>query len=187
MKGMRSKKISYADDDTKSLWGLLRLRSPSLLLGLFLGVLLSFMTSQFKEVLTQNIEVAFFIPFVVYMADAIGTQTQAIYARDLRSGKVHFRNYLIKESQIGFIIGAVSSAIVAGITFFWFGSLKLTLATSLAMFFSVACAPLVALCVTEIFQLEHSDPAAGAGPIATVIQDTLSVVIYGLVASYIIL
>lgn len=184
---MRSKKISYADDDTKSLLRLLKMRSPSLLAGLLLGILLSFMTSRFKEVLSANIEIAFFIPFVVYMADAIGTQTQAIYSRDLRSGKVRFHNYLVKETQIGIIVGAVSSLVVASIVFLWLGSLKLAMATSLAIFLSVSSAPLVALLVTEIFQLEHSDPAAGAGPIATVIQDTLSVVIYGLVASAIIL
>jgi magnesium transporter len=187
MKIMKRKKINYVDDDTESLFLLLRLRLPSLTLGLLLGIFLSVATSQFKDVLAKNIEVAFFIPFVVYMADAIGTQTQAIYSRDLRSGKTRFHNYLIKETFLGMIVGALSAVAVAGITFTWFHSLQLTAATSLAMFFSVASAPLVALLVTEVFQLEHSDPAAGAGPIATVIQDTLSVVIFGLVASAIIL
>ncbi len=57
---------------------------------------------------------------------------------------------------------------------------------STAMFFTVTIAPLVALLVTEVLQLEHKDPAVGSGPIATVIQDTLSVLIYGLVASAIL-
>lgn len=179
--------MKYADDDTESLFLLLRLRLPSLTLGLILGIVLSIATSQFKDVLAKDIEVAFFIPFVVYMADAIGTQTQAIYSRDLRTGKTHFHTYLIKESLLGMIVGALAALAVAVITYVWFHSIQLTAATSLAMFFSVASAPIVALLVTEVFQLEHSDPAAGAGPIATVIQDTLSVVIYAFVASLIIL
>jgi Mg/Co/Ni transporter MgtE len=36
-------------------------------------------------------------------------------------------------------------------------------------------------------QLEHSDPAVGAGPIATVVQDTVSILIFGFIASAIIL
>ena len=55
------------------------------------------------------------------------------------------------------------------------------------MFAAVLVAPLVALLVTETLQLEHSDPAVGSGPIATVIQDTLSILIFGLIASAIIL
>ena len=38
--------------------------------------------------------------------------------------------------------------------------------------------------VTQLFQEEHRDPAAGAGPIATVIQDATSIIIYGIVSSF---
>ena len=55
------------------------------------------------------------------------------------------------------------------------------------MLASIAIAPIVALLVTEFLSLEHSDPAVGSGPIATVIQDTLSILIYGIIASAIIL
>lgn len=84
------KRIAYADDDTSSLRFLLRLRMPSLFVGLILGIALSLVTSQFKEVLTRSVEVAYFIPLIVYMADAIGTQTQSVYARDLRTGRPSF-------------------------------------------------------------------------------------------------
>lgn len=181
------KKTQYADDDSTSLGRLVQLRVPSLAVGLFLGIFLSFVTSRFEEVLAENVKVAFFIPFIVYMADAVGTQTQNIYARDLKTGKASFKKYLIKESGLGIILGGGSSLLSALVTIIWFQSPQLTLAVSLATFGAVAVAPLVALLVTEILQLEHTDPAVGAGPIATVIQDTLSVFIYGLVASAVIL
>lgn len=182
-----SRRIHYADDDTTSVRGLLTMRTPSLAIGLALGILLSFATSRFEEVLTKDIKIAFFMPFVVYMAAAVGTQTQAVYTRDLRTGKASFRKYLVKEMLVGIVLGLFSSVIVALLTMVWFSSPALTRAVSWAMFGSVAFAPLIALLVTEILQLEHMDPAVGAGPIATVIQDTLSVVIYGLIASAIIL
>ncbi len=181
------KRIQYVDDDKSSVKLLLKLRTPSLAIGLLLGILLSFVTSRFEELLSQEIRIAFFIPFIVYMADAVGTQTENVYVRDLKSGKASFKKYLAKEAALGVILGAISSLVVFIITTLWFNSFKLTLAISLAMFIAIAVAPLVALIVVEIFQLEHSDPAVGSGPIATVIQDTLSILIYGLVASLILL
>ena len=181
------KKDQYADDDIISVNRLARMRIPSLMIGLLLGILLSFVTSRFEDLLSTNIRIAFFIPFVVYMADATGTQTQSIYARDLKSGHANFKKYLVKETLLGIILGIISSLVIAVIVSVWFSSIDLTLAVSLATFGAIACAPLIALLVTHFFKLEHSDPAVGAGPIATVIQDTVSVLIFGLIASWIVL
>jgi len=94
---MKKDLIQYADDDIVPLKRLLGLRLPSLMIGLLLGIVLSFFASRFEAVLTKNIAVAFFIPFIVYMADAVGTQTQNIYSRDLKSGKANFKSYFLKE------------------------------------------------------------------------------------------
>lgn len=184
---MNKEKIEYADDDHESIKTLLRLRIPSLVVGLLLGIFLSFATSRFEEVLAKNISVAFFIPFVVYMADAVGTQTQNIYSRDLRSGKARFKKYLLKESILGIALGLIFGLIIFPIINLWFHSFDLALAVSLSTFGAIASAPLIALLITEVLQLEHYDPAVGAGPIATVIQDTASILIYGFIATAIIL
>ncbi len=181
------KRIRYADDDLLSVGVLVRLRAPSLVVGLVLGVLLSFVTSRFEQVLSEKIEVAYFIPFVVYIADSVGTQTQNIYARDLRSGNTSFKNYLFKETLIGLLFGALFGASIGLLVMLWFGHWELASAVGLSTFVAISFAPLVALAITELLQLERSDPAVGAGPIATVIQDTLSVLIYGIIASWIVL
>ncbi len=184
---MKKDNIEYADDDTESIKTLIRIRIPSLIAGLVLGIALSFVTSRFEEVLAKNVSVAFFIPFVVYIADAVGTQTQSIYSRDLKSGKARFKKYLFKESILGLLFGSMFGLVISVVVFFWFGSFDLSLAVGLATFGAIASAPLIALVITEIFELEHKDPAAGAGPIATVFQDTASILIYGLIATAIIL
>lgn len=73
----------------------------------------------------------------------------------------------------------------AVVTFVWLQSAQLTLAVSLATFAAITTSPIVALIVTELLQLEHTDPAVGAGPIAAVIQDGISVLLFGLIASVI--
>lgn len=184
---MKKDDIEYADDDKETIFTLLRLRIPSLVLGLVLGIALSFVTSRFEEVLAKNISVAYFIPFVVYMADAVGTQTQNIYSRDLKTGKARFKKYLLKESILGIVLGLLFGLVIFPIVFLWFGTFDLAIAVSVSTFGAIASAPLIALLVTEILQLDHLDPAVGAGPIATVIQDTASILIYGLIATAIIL
>jgi len=184
---MKKKATLYADDDYESVGTLLRLRAPSLFIGLLLGVGISIVTSRFEEVLSQNIQVAFFLPFIVYVADAIGTQTEAIYSRDLKSGKAKFSNYLRKEFFLGIIFGIVFGIFSGAIILFWLKNTLLAVSVASATCLTIAVAPIVALLVTYIFQSLHDDPAANSGPITTVIQDMTSVLIYGVVSSIIIL
>lgn len=179
--------IKYADDDRYSVRVLALMRIPPLVGGLVLGMVLAFITSRFEEVLLKNIQIAFFIPFVVYMASAVGSQTQSIYTRDLKSGKAKFGTYLFKETCLGLILGLLFGVASWFIVEMWLGSEEIARAVALSMFAAIATAPLVALIITELFELEREDPAVGAGPIATVIQDTITVVIYGLISSAILL
>lgn len=182
-----NEEITYVDDDTESVVKLLRLRIPPLVIGLLLGLVISFVTSNFEKVLSHDVRVAFFIPFIVYLADAIGTQTQTIYARDLKTGKVKFHNYLIKESALGLLLGIIFSAFSSFIIIVWFADRLLAASVGLSILIAVTAAPVMALCITQITNLLKTDPAAGAGPIATVVQDMLSLIIYGLISSWIIL
>jgi len=184
---MTKKRIQYADDDVSPVSKLLRLRIPSLIIGLFLGLFLSFITSGFEEVLNKNIALAFFLPLIVYLAGAIGTQTETIYTRDLKSGKADFKKYLVKETLLGALLGFVLSVLSSLVIFFWFGSFKLILAVGISLFCAILTAPPIALFVTKIIYFYREDPAVGSGPIATIIQDVVSIVIYGFISSAILL
>lgn len=177
----------YADDDTESIRFLLRLRIPPLIVGLILGIGISFLTSRFEEVLKTNIHTAFFIPFIVYLADAIGTQTQTIYARDLRTRHAKLRNYLFKESILGVVLGMLFGLISWLIIFIWLHDPLLAWSVGLAVVLGVGVAPVVSILTTEFLKDLHEDPAVGSGPIATVIQDMISIVIYGIISSTILL
>lgn len=181
------KKIIYADDDIDSVSTLFRLRIPPLIIGLLLGLILSFITSRFEEVLSRNIALAFFLPLIVYLADSIGTQTQTIYIRDLKTGKTNFKKYALKETLLGISFALIFSALSFIVIFIWFKSLPLTLAITLSMFIVIAVAPIIALIITNITFFYKEDPAVVAGPIGTIIRDMISVIIYGYISSIIIL
>lgn len=179
--------LKYADDSYESIPTLFRLRAPSLAVGLLLGIVISFITSRFEETLSHNIHLIFFLPFVIYVADAVGTQTESIYSRNLKDKKTSFRVYFYKEGLLWLLFWALFGGVSSLIIRWWLHDPKLCLSVWLATFCAVATAPIIALIVTQSFQHFHEDPAAGSGPITTVIQDLISIVIYGLVASLVVL
>lgn len=181
-------KHSIIIDDTHTrISVLIKLRLPWLVVGLIGGLLASFLVSQFEDILSQDIRLAFFVPLIVYISDAVGTQTETIYVRNLAKFKDNFYKYLFKESLIGLCLGGIFGVVTGVFAYLWLNSLSTALTVALAMFVNVAVSPIVALIVPEILFKEHADPALGGGPFTTVLQDIISLTIYFLIASLIIL
>jgi Mg/Co/Ni transporter MgtE len=63
----------------------------------------------FERQLEANVLLAFFIPAVVYMADAVGTQTETVLIRALAAG-VTVRSVLRRELLTGLVMGIVIGA-----------------------------------------------------------------------------
>lgn len=180
-----TEKIVYVEDDRLSVRRLLSLRLPALIIGFFLGLGLSFVVSGFEEVLNHDIRLVFFLPFVVYISQAFGGQAQAIAIRDFSRGKAVFKNYLVKELGVGFVSGIIFAMIALGFIYVWLGSLSLALTVASSLFVTVFIAPVLGMTITRLIQLGHKDPAVASGPLGTVIQDTISVIIYGFLANLI--
>ena len=181
----REKEI-IADDQREGLGLLLRLRVPWLVLGLFGGAVTAVFVSRFEKVISENIALAFFLPLIVYMSDAVGTQTEAIYVRNLVREKIRLRSYVIKETSLGIVLGLAFGILLGLFAFFWLGDSSVAFTVGLAMAVNVAVAPIIALLIAVFFHKEHTDPAVGAGPSTTVIQDFVSLFIYFAISSLIL-
>ena len=125
---------------------------------------------------------AFFLPGVVYMADAVGTQTETVLIRGLSIG-VSVRSVLRRELVTGALIGLALAAAFFPFALAAWGDGRVVLAVGLALFSSSSIATLVAMTLPWLFQRFGYDPAFGSGPLATVIQDLLSIVVYFAIAS----
>lgn len=68
----------------------------------------------------------------------------------------------------------------------WVKSDTVALTVGTAMFINGSIAPVVALIVPEIIYKEHKDPALGAGPFTTIVQNIISLSVYLAVATLII-
>jgi magnesium transporter len=183
---MEDKYPVLEDDAKEPVTHLIEHRLPWLLLGLLGGLGATFISSQFENLLSKNIRLVFFIPVIVYMADAIGTQTETIYIRNLAKKQIKFLTYLVKELLTGIALGSVFGLILGIFTYIWLNSFDTALTVGLAMLANASLAPVVALIIPEILQKERTDPALGAGPFTTIVQDIASLLIYFLIATVIL-
>jgi magnesium transporter len=155
-----------------------RHRLPWLLVGLAGSALATGAMAAFESTLSTTIAVAFFVPGIVYLADAIGTQTEAIAVRRLSLTHAGLARLLAGELRTGMLLGAVLG--VASFFPVWlvFGELRLAAAVASAIFAAGTIAAGLGLALPWWIARTGRDPAYGSGPLATVIQDVLSLVVY---------
>jgi magnesium transporter len=152
-------------------------RLPWLLVGLLGAMGATAIVGGFEEQLDANVLLAFFIPAVVYMADAVGTQTETVLIRALAAG-ITVRSVLRRELLTGLVMGVVIGAAFLVFALVGWGDADVAVAVALAMFASCSIATLVAMGLPALFQRLGLDPAFGCGPLATVLQDLLSIAVY---------
>lgn len=161
---------------------LFKARAPWILFGLAGGMLATLLVAGFEETLAEVVALAFFMPVVVYLGDAVGAQTQMLYVRALSIEHVSAFKFAKKELLVDFLL-ALMSGIIMGLFAWLMGfSEMIILIVSLAIFAVILKAGLVAILMPTFLYKKKKDPAVGSGPFTTILQDTLSLAIYFLVA-----
>lgn len=163
-----------------------RHRIPWLFLGLAGSTAAALLMAQFEEILTRRIAVAFFIPGIVYLADAIGTQTEAIAVRGLSLSHVGIGRLLAGELRTGIFLGAILGTIAIGGIWLATGDARLGATVGLSLVVASTLASTIGLVLPWLIARMGQDPAYGSGPLATIIQDVLSLAVYFLIAGAIL-
>ena len=153
-------------------------RLPWLLIGLAGSALVTLVMVRFEATLESTVAVAFFVPGIVYLADAIGTQTEAAAVRGLSLVHEPLRQLVWGELRTGLLMGATLAAIALPAVWLAFGELPLAVAVAGALLTAGSVATTVGLLLPWLLWRSGRDPAYGSGPLATVIQDVLSILIY---------
>ena len=167
---------------------LIESRIPWLLLGLLGGLFATLIVAKYEAILSADIRLAFFIPIIVYLSDAVGTQTETIYVREIheRKNNIKLAKYIFKESIVGLGLGVVSGVLLGVFAAYWLKSLAIGVTVGFTMIINLTLAPILAVFIPSILYKRHTDPALGSGPVATVIQDLVSLLIYFLLASLVV-
>jgi magnesium transporter len=160
-------------------------RLPWLGLGLLGAMASAVIVGAFEDELQEQILLALFIPAVVYMADAVGTQTETLVIRGMALG-VPIRVVFVRELTTGLVIGALLGALFFPFAFAVWGDGAVAAAVAISLGISCSVATLVAMALPYGLARLGRDPAFGSGPLATVVQDLLSIVAYFAIASLLV-
>ncbi len=171
----------------KSLLQQVRARLPWLLYGTVGGLLAAGVVQYFEGALAEQLLLAAFIPTIVYLADAVGNQVQTLYVRAYAFGlSQRLMSTVGREIGIAFVIGLTVSLSLASVAYLWFGDPLLGLILLGSSFVSIIFASIVAVIMPWLFIRLGSDPAVSSGPLGTIILDVSSIIIYFLVAEFIL-
>jgi magnesium transporter len=157
-------------------------RLPWLLLGLTGGALSTFLIRYYSSALETELALAFFIPVIVYMNAAVGTQAQIIFVRYSALEKVQFVKSLIFELKVASLIALTLSAFIFVFTAILIG-INIATIVALSMFLGILSSAIIGTAIPFLLERSGKDPAIGSGPFTTIIQDLLSILIYFTIAT----
>jgi magnesium transporter len=155
-----------------------RHRLPWLLVGLAGSAVATLVVSRFEAALAARPALAFFVPGLVYLADAIGTQSEAVAVRGLSLSRAGLARLAGGELRTGLLIGLVLALLALPMVWAAFGDLRLAVAVAGALAGASTVAAVLGLALPWLLSRLGLDPAYGSGPLATIVQDVLSLLIY---------
>ena len=157
-------------------------RLPWLFFGLVGGGISTFIVQNFQQTIREELALAFFIPVIVYMNDAVGTQAQTVFVRNSALEKTHLVKSLLFETKVTFLIALVLSISMYIFADIWLDA-NVALVVTLSMFLGIMSSAIIGTFIPWALEKFGKDPAIGSGPFTTILQDLLSIVIYFTIAS----
>jgi len=163
----------------------LKHRLPWLLLGMAGGILSAGIIDLFEETLKQYLLLAAFIPLIVFTTNAVALQMTAFLIRDLATETdLPFGKYVLHELRIAAVLAIVCGMLLTAIVHMLYGDPKTSIVLGLGLFCGILTSIFTGTVVPYTFYRLKLDPADASGPIGTIIQDNVSIVIYFSIAAW---
>lgn len=177
-------KIEEIEELTTPASRLVRARLPSLIIGLVGGLIAAYIVNGYEQILSSYLILAAFIPVLVYLSDAVGTQSQTLIVRMIAiDPKFSSRSYLAREIKIGATLGAIFAILLFITALVGWGPLYFGLVIGTSIFFSMLFQTFIATYLSILLSKFRVDPAVTSGPITTIISDITTLVMYFSIAS----
>lgn len=161
-------------------------RAPWMILSVIAGIVMVWVGQSYEELLSKKIQLVFFIPMIVYMSDTIGTETLALFIRELSIRRVNMAHLFFKETLVGLSLGILSGAPMGIFSYLLFRDFKIALTIFITMVANGIIAVLIGMIIPVVFNKYRQDPAVGSNEISTALSDNVSILIYLIVASVVL-
>ena len=171
---------------TISLFKTLKSRIPLLFATWTGGLIAYYLILLFKDTLSRVIILAGFIPLLIGMGGAVGTQSSAVLVRLLSTSDFYLRRFLTmiwKEMGAAFLLGVIYSILLGG--FIYLVNLyhpgtdgTFIFLVCLALLLSMLSAAAIGVLLPLLFHKLHMDPAVAVTPFVTTLSNCVILVIY---------
>jgi len=165
------------------------LRMPWLLFNLTGGFITSAILSYFEVSFTNILVLVPFVPMIMGLSGAVGSQSATITVRGLAMGRIAegkvWRN-LLREVRISTVIAATLGAIIAVGTGLINSALELGLAVGASIVVAIVVSTVLGAVIPLFFKAMKIDPALASGPVVTSTNDVVSLLIYMLMGTMIL-
>jgi magnesium transporter len=152
-------------------------RTPWILLSVAAGFVMLWIGQSYADLFAQKIQLVFFIPIIVYMSDSIGTETLALFVRELALRRLNLKRIFLKEMMVGLFLGVASGVPMGLFSYLWLNDVSLSVTVATAMIVNGVIAVLIGMLLPIIFAKFRKDPALGPDEITTALSDNLSMLV----------
>ena len=146
--------------------------------------------SKYEHALTAVTGVVAFLPMIIGTGGNAGSQSSTLIIRGLSVGEIELKDYwrvFLKELGVSIVVG-LGLAIINYLRIVIFGGAQnLAMTVSLTLFFTIILAKTVGGLLPIAAEKLNLDPAVMAAPLITTIVDTLSLIIYVIFVSIILI
>lgn len=174
-----------ADD---SIIELTRARLPWLFLGLLGGIGAFIIMEGFQESFATYAVLFFFTPLIAAMAGNVGVQSSAIIVQGLANNDLRgsVKSRLIKEMLLAALNGVVLAIVLFLFVWLYNGEIDKAFAISVSLVAVIIIAGLIGTFVPLFLDKRGIDPAIATGPFITTSNDILGILLYFLIAKFIL-
>lgn len=162
-----------------SAWMMIKSRLPWLIIGVMGGVIAASVVSSFENVLNTLLTLAAFIPVLVYISDAVGTQSETLIVRSMAlNPKLSVKSYFSRELKVAISLALVCGALLSIVAMVGWRVPLLGFIVGFSMFLSILAAVFISTLLPLLFKKLNLDPAVVTGPFATMMSDIVTLAIY---------
>jgi len=156
-----------------------RIRFPWLLVTIAGGTACALVAGTFHATLAESLVLAFFLTLVLGLGESVAAQSMTLTVQALHGAQPTLPWYaraFRRELATGLMLGAACGALVAAVVSVWDSRAALAVGSSVAV--SLVGASLLGLTVPSVLRTLKLDPKVAAGPVALALADVLTVVLY---------
>ena len=180
--------ITQDVDAEDSIYALTRARLPWLFLGLIGGVGAAIIMGTFDTIIEDFPLILLFTPLIAAMAGNVGVQSSAIIVQGLANDDIKgsINNRLIKEMLLATLNGIILAVFLFGFMWLWQQDFQTALAVSVSLVAVIIVAGIVGTFIPLFLHKRGIDTAIATGPFITTSNDIFGILIYFIIAKFIL-